>query len=128
MWTCVLLSKHTESTSVPYSLLGVKPTLVTGDYLVLITTLLLPDSSGALLSPANGHQLLRRREGEKVSQLLRSVSFSNSCEQCFWQNVHQTHASILLEPLEHCCTPALLEIVAVVEIAGSTTAGCLGRF
>lgn len=44
-WTCVLLYKPIEFTSVPYSLLGVKPTLMTGDYLVLITILLLLDSS-----------------------------------------------------------------------------------
>ena len=77
MWTCFLLHKHTKFTSVSYSLLGVKPTFTTGDYLVLITTLLLLDGSGALHSPANEHQLLRKRR-ENVSQILQCQTGLNS--------------------------------------------------
>lgn len=125
MWTCFLPYKHTKFTSVFYSLLGVKPTFTTGDYLVLITTLLLLDGSGALHSPANEHQLLRKRR-ENVSQIL----VSNWFEQCYWQNAYDIHLSILL-PIRYIRTllySALLEIFAVLKVRDSSTAGCLGHF
>jgi len=99
MWTCFLLYKHTKFTSVSYSLLGVKPTFTTGDYLVLITTLLLLDGSGALHSPANEHQLLRKRR-ENVSQILQCQTGLNSViDKMCMTYIYPSY--FLLDILEH---------------------------
>lgn len=118
-WTCVFLYKHSGFTSVPNSLLGTKPSLMTVDYLVLITTLLLLDSSGALLSPANEHQLLRKSK-KKMShnyytlsafQTLMSSGFGKTCIKYMLPSYFLTRAIRALLYL------ALLETSAVVEIS-----------